>query len=232
MEQAEFLAEVATKLHAQTSIESTVALIAQLGGEALGCRDTGVLKVGAQHKIQTVASTSDLVDTDVYAHLATGESPSVDVISKTQPTICFDTAKDQTYPRWGRFVAELGLRSALSVPLATADHVYGSLNFYGVKINAFCHSDLQQVDLFARHAALAWDAVHQRTNLQLAVQAHEIVGQAQGILMERYEIAADRAFDYLRRQSEHRNIKLRTVAELVVANRQEVLPPPAGSKPL
>lgn len=232
MEQAKFLVEVASQLHSQTSIESTVELIAQLGGQALGCMDTGVLKVGPQHKVQTLAATSDLVKTDVHAHLSTGESPSIDVINKSQPAISFDTAKDRTYPRWGRFVAEYGLRSVLSVPLATADHVYGSLNFYGVTINAFCQSDLNQVSLFARQAALAWDAVHKRTNLQLAVATHEIVGQAQGVLMERFEIDADRAFDYLRRQSEHRNIKLRKVAEWVLANRHEVMPPSAGSKPL
>lgn len=232
MEQAKFFAEVATQLHSQASVGATVELIAQLGGEVLGCMDTGILKVGPHHKIQTLAATSDLVSTDVHAHLSTGESPSIDVISKSQPAISFDTSKDQTYPRWGRFVAELGLRSVLSVPLQTADHVYGSLNFYGVTINAFCQSDLHQVVLFARHAALAWDSVHKRTHLQLAVSAHEIVGQAQGILMERFEIDADRAFDYLRRQSEHRNIKLRKVAEWVVANRHEVSPPSAGGKPL
>lgn len=232
MEQTKFFAEVATLLHSQTSVESTVELIAQLGGEALGCMDTGVLKVGPQFEIKKLAATSDLVSTDVHAHISTGESPSIDVIRKSQPAISFDTAKDQTYPRWGRFVAEFGLRSVLCVPLATVDHVYGSLNFYGVTINAFCQGDLNHVNLFARHAALAWDAVHKRTNLQLAVETHEIVGQAQGILMERYKMDADRAFDYLRRQSEHQNIKLRKVAEGVVANISEVFPPSAGGKPL
>jgi AmiR/NasT family two-component response regulator len=43
-----------------------------------------------------------------------------------------------------------------------------------------------------------------------------LVGQAQGILMERERITADRAFDVLRRVSQHMNIKLREVAETLV----------------
>ena len=43
-----------------------------------------------------------------------------------------------------------------------------------------------------------------------------MVGQAQGILMERERITADQAFDVLRRASQYMNIKLREVAETLV----------------
>jgi AmiR/NasT family two-component response regulator len=46
------------------------------------------------------------------------------------------------------------------------------------------------------------------------------VGQAQGILMERYSIDAGQAFTVLRRYSSHLNRKLRLVAEDIVKSRE------------
>jgi AmiR/NasT family two-component response regulator len=46
-----------------------------------------------------------------------------------------------------------------------------------------------------------------------------VVGQAQGILMERYQISAEQAFALLRRYSSHLNQRLRLVAERVVVDR-------------
>lgn len=61
---------------------------------------------------------------------------------------------------------------------------------------------------------------HQRTlteeQLRAAVASHRVVGQAVGILMERHGLTAATAFDRLRTASQHRNVKLRDVAEHVV----------------
>ncbi len=54
------------------------------------------------------------------------------------------------------------------------------------------------------------------SNLQTALLSREIIGQAQGILMERERITADQAFDLLRRSSQHLNLKLRDVAQELV----------------
>ena len=52
-----------------------------------------------------------------------------------------------------------------------------------------------------------------------SLDTRKLIGQAQGILMERLDIDADRAFEYLVRQSQARNEKLRTIAEWIVTNR-------------
>jgi AmiR/NasT family two-component response regulator len=53
-------------------------------------------------------------------------------------------------------------------------------------------------------------------NLRQALMSREVVGQAQGILMEREHITAEQAFDILRRASQHLNVKLRQVAQDLV----------------
>jgi AmiR/NasT family two-component response regulator len=64
-------------------------------------------------------------------------------------------------------------------------------------------------------------------NLHTALSSREIIGQAQGILMERERITADQAFDILRRASQFLNVKLREVAQNLVdtGERPETGPP-------
>ncbi len=58
-------------------------------------------------------------------------------------------------------------------------------------------------------------------NLRLAVESHRLIGQATGILVERHRILPAEAFSRLRRASQHRNVKLRELAEQVVESGNE-----------
>ena len=53
-------------------------------------------------------------------------------------------------------------------------------------------------------------------NLTKALRTRELIGQAQGILMERERITADQAFDILRRASQHLNVRLREIAQNLI----------------
>ncbi len=70
--------------------------------------------------------------------------------------------------------------------------------------------------LFAAHAALAYDAARKRSGLARSIATRHLIGQAQGILMERHKITSDRAFALLVRASQDRNVKLRDIAEQLV----------------
>ncbi len=60
------------------------------------------------------------------------------------------------------------------------------------------------------------DARREVEQLRVAVEHRTIIGQAQGILMERLGIDAAAAFEYLRRVSSHENRKLISVAISIV----------------
>jgi AmiR/NasT family two-component response regulator len=45
-------------------------------------------------------------------------------------------------------------------------------------------------------------------NLEVALQSRAVIDQAKGILMERYKLTADQAFDLLARVSQHTNRKM------------------------
>lgn len=57
------------------------------------------------------------------------------------------------------------------------------------------------------------ELLHEVDHLQLAVLTRDVIGQAKGILMERFKITAEQAFDLLRERSQHLNVKLFEVAE-------------------
>jgi len=57
-------------------------------------------------------------------------------------------------------------------------------------------------------------------NLAQAVDARKLVGQATGILMERYDLDGDRAFTVLRRYSQDINTKLRDAAQQLIDTRK------------
>ncbi|RIJ51154.1 ANTAR domain-containing protein [Clavibacter lycopersici] len=70
-----------------------------------------------------------------------------------------------------------------------------------------------EIAVHARVALAAWDATD---DLERGMESRTLIGQAQGILMERFSLDADRAFQVLRRHSQDGNVKLVEVARLVV----------------
>jgi hypothetical protein len=61
------------------------------------------------------------------------------------------------------------------------------------------------------------DAQRRIEHLEDALETHGRIGQAIGILMSRYTISADAAFSAVSRVSQCHNVKLRTLADAVIA---------------
>lgn len=53
-------------------------------------------------------------------------------------------------------------------------------------------------------------------DLNIALETRHTIGLAQGLLMARYGLTAEQAFEYLRRRSQDGNVKLRRLADRVV----------------
>ena len=78
-------------------------------------------------------------------------------------------------------------------------------------------------DLLAQAFALSVDRVLSaeqaatiNASLTLAIESHRSIGQAVGILVERYRLPPGQAFDRLRKASQNRNMKVRELAARVV----------------
>jgi ANTAR domain len=71
-----------------------------------------------------------------------------------------------------------------------------------------------------RHAALALSSAINEAGLNVALDTRKLIGQAQGMLMERYGLDEPRAFEVLRRYSQTHHLKLRRVAVYLVSTRE------------
>jgi len=76
----------------------------------------------------------------------------------------------------------------------------------------------------AAAAEAARVASEEADGLRIGMASRLVIGQAQGILMERLDLDAEQAFAYLARASQANNVKLRDVAEELVRTRELPLP--------
>ena len=70
--------------------------------------------------------------------------------------------------------------------------------------------------LLASHAAVAFADAQKLDQLNEKAATRDLIGQAKGILMERYKLTGDQAFRVLIRVSQQSNRKLREIADELI----------------
>jgi GAF domain-containing protein len=213
------LAEMALTIHEEGTVTETVERVLDFSRSAVDCTHTGVVFVHAKLRIETVASTDPTVAALHAKEMELHEGPDLAIVRDRNTVIVHDTLTDDRWPAWASAAAETGFRSMMGVRLYTSKRTMGSLNLYDVRPNHFSGPDLQVAHVLARHAALAMSRVQESEHLWQAIDARKLIGQAQGILMERYDLDDERAFEVLRRYSQNANLKLRELAQMVVETR-------------
>ncbi|MEO6205276.1 MAG: GAF and ANTAR domain-containing protein [Mycobacteriales bacterium] len=184
------------------------------------CDEAGLCSDTAQ-PVQT-APTPLMVQLDAL-QTQLEQGPCYDALAGLDSLYVPDLLDEHRWPQFSPEAARLGIRSALAYRLSVKGETVGALQLYAHLPGAFNANDRAQGLIFASYAALALaqesaQAVEQSRieNLQSALSSREVIGQAQGILMERERITADQAFQLLRRSSQHLNRKLRAVAQDIV----------------
>lgn len=222
------LHEMALGVHREGSLEETVEAVLGFALSAIQCSYAAVMLQGSQGRLEMVAATDPLVADLEVAQREVGAGPDVDLAKDRLGVLVSDTRSDHRWPRWAKEADAVGIRSMLGARLYTERSTVGTLNLYDVRENYFDLDDQSVVNLLARHAAIALARSRHLDNLWQAIDARKRIGQAQGILMARYGLDEDQAFQLLLRYSQNENRKLRLVAEEVVQTRG--LPERAGRR--
>jgi GAF domain-containing protein len=217
---ADVFARLAIELHEESGVEETVEAVLQFALQAVSCTHAGVALSHRGVRLETVAVTDPVVEKSDQLQLECGAGPSLDVIAERDTVLVPDTMSEPRYPDWSTKVAALGLRSVLSVRLAASGNTLGVLQLFNTEPYAFEPGDDAVAHILARHASVALANARQEASLWQAIDARKLVGQAEGILMERFDIDTDQAFAVLRRYSQDHNIKLRDVAQRLIDTRK------------
>lgn len=167
-------------------------------------------------RLETVAPTAELLLPLDTAQYELREGPcyyaAVDSVHITSP----DLASDQRFPKYAAIAVASGIRAQAGLQLFDGKNSQGALNLYSESVGAF--ADLGTVgELFAHQSAMAIDYAREIDSLRQAVQSRGLVGQAVGIVMERFRLDEARAFGFLVRLSQQQNVKVRVIAADLVA---------------
>lgn len=207
------------------SIASATELVREVAEFATrsvdGCAAARVSFVRKDAQTPTVAYTDDGARRAGDLQHRLGEGPANDAIDSSGRVHAPDIERDARWPRWGALtVAGTGYHSVVSVPLYVDDRTLGVLELYGKSVEVFDAQALEETDVLAAQASAHLALTDLVQNLSTALSTRTVIGQAEGILMERYQLDATRAFGILRRVSQHTNTRLAEVAEELVRTRR------------
>lgn len=195
-----------------------------------GCDEASVCVVQGRGSVTAAAPSGELSRLVDAIQERFQQGPGLDAARKRATVRVCDMATETRWPQFTRAALAQGLEGMLSIQLYVESQDLGALNLFSRQRNAFSDESEHVGLMFAAHAAVAYAGACETGKLARRVITQQLIGQAQGILMERFKVMDHKAFAMLVKASQHTNAKLRDVAEQLVetgALRQPQQPPGA-----
>lgn len=179
---------------------------------------------------RTTAATDDRARTLDDQQYASGRGPCLQAAwDRTPITGLSGDTGDRCWPEFAAAARKEGVLASLSIPLLVGGlnrerESVGSLNMYSVTAAAFDPFDEALGRVYAVAAGQAmtnarrWQHSRETVDhLQRAVTSRTEIDLAKGMLMALHGCDEDEAFDRLKTESQHRNVKLRLIAHELLA---------------
>lgn len=189
---------------------------AQYAGITMADRAAGITTVAASHRYPA------LLDEIQQRYQ---EGPCVSAAWEHATMHIRDLETDHRWPRYRHdALSQSPIRSVMAFELFADGPTMGALNFYAERSYAFDDESVELGLIFATHVSLAWAVVRRQEQFRSALASRDLIGQAKGMIMERYRVDAVCAFELLKRLSQISNSKVVDVAQALIAAE---FPPPA-----
>jgi GAF domain-containing protein len=210
-------------LVSEESFDDTLGRVAGLACQTVDACDLASVTMIKDGRPSTPVQTDPLAGDLDGVQYRSDHGPCLQAYSERQPVQGAIPASAQRWPQFTDAAEKAGVRSILAVPLEVDDRPVGALNLYSQTADSFDAEDEQTAVRFSEQAAvtcanseLYWRAHSLTEHLREALESRDVIGQAKGILMARRGCTGEAAFEALRKVSQHRNTKLREIAEQVV----------------
>jgi transcriptional regulator with GAF, ATPase, and Fis domain len=215
------LAAAAREMQAEHGPQDTMDTAVRLAPQVIDDCNVAGVSIFRRDGIETLSATEPSLRESEQLQFTFREGPCYDALAEQEMVHSKDLAADHRWPNWGPRVADkLGLHSSVSFRLFASGDTLGSMNLYSYKPEAFTTADIHEGIALAAHVAVALAGSQQFEHMQLALQGRTVIGQAEGILMERFSLSGDQAFSVLTRLSQSHNVKLRDIAGQIVDTRR------------
>jgi GAF domain-containing protein len=211
------MAELARMIAAPRTLEQILNDVTATAVELIpGADVSGILLVKKGGDFESLADTTGLAaELDKLQH-DFGEGPCAEAALEETVVRSDDLRKESRWPRYAAAAVKLGVLSGLSFKLYTADRTAGALNLFSFSANVWDTDAETTGAVLAAHGAAAILARRHGEQMQTALSTRDRIGQAKGIIMERYGVDDVRAFEMLRSLSQESQTKLAVVAQRVI----------------
>ena len=217
MDSARWFAALARDLAEQSDRDAAASRVLELITGATGCSFAAIAHLSPQGVLVYNHSTDrELLGKVAAISTATGDGVAWQALRERSTVLVEDLNSESRWPQYtARLRAETPFRSALGYSLILDNLVLGAMVLFSAEPGYFTDAICRFGDVYADHAAIALARVtdHERAeNLETALQSNREIGMAVGILMVRYGLTDQAAFDLLRVTSQHEHRKLREIA--------------------
>ncbi len=222
----EGFARAARELYAAPNETELLQLAVDLALKIVNGGDHAGFCIVQGREFSTPVASDDVVRRGDALQYQLDEGPCLDAVRSQDTVISRNLREEARWPEWTpRALSVLGIKAMMSLCLYTsvkpygADS-YGALNLYSDSIDPFGPNEYATAHALAAQISVALAAHREIRGRGVAMTSRTIIGQAEGILMERLGIDADQAFAYLRRVSQSENRKLIMICSEIVQTRR------------
>ncbi len=191
-----------------------------------GCDAVGVTLIMDDRPRTAAYTTATTLQIDAVQY-SVGDGPCLDAFRNRRENLVDLSIAELRWPMFTAAAEEDAIKSLFAVPLVSGNQAFGALNLYAYAVHAFDRTDITLVRMAAARAADAVASVvalvgarELAAQMESAMASRAVIEQAKGVIMGRQGVDETTAFEILRQQSQHSNVKVRTVAETLVRSVQ------------
>ncbi|MFC7673231.1 GAF and ANTAR domain-containing protein [Mycolicibacterium sp. GCM10028919] len=216
------MSELTAHFHEPVDIATTLFQVTSAAVELIeGVEYADVLLIDGIDSFQSVASTGRVASDLDDVQRRFGEGPCIDAALDDVVTVSNDLSEETRWPRFAESAVAVGVHGMLSFRLYTHDARMGALNLFAGERDVFSSDVEALAAMLATQAAIALIADDKELQFRSALASRDMIGQAKGMIMERFNVDAMRAFELLKRLSQESNTRLIDIATELVARGSE-----------
>jgi hypothetical protein len=208
-------------LHQRASFDTSALLSGLIAGateSVPGAQYAGITVTERRRGIETAAATHRYPVTLDEIQSRYQQGPCLTGAALQERVRIDDLVREDRWPLYrGAALRQTPIRSILSFGMFKEGGASAALNFYAESPNVFDDESVNLGLIFATHAAPVWNMMRRDQQFRVALVSRDIIGQAKGRLMERFDIDAAEAFERLKQMSQDGNTPIAQIAQRVTS---------------